>query len=214
MNIRPVDRALELQSKAVEMNPLAKMTVMTGMENARAVTSTLQFLANQIQPHSLQAYGYDGSVTPMDRDLYEMIRDNHIYSGIRKMYSDGVTKQFGSVKLTDKNAPEVLIGAASDIASVEMNDEGKTIIHRKRELGVKNKHDQELVKEFHNPIDDRSAVEDDIRDVEHFADDQTEMIKLVREEQKPMLKNDDVERSLKKNNVGIPVDEGYDPVWE
>lgn len=217
-----LDKNEELLYKSFELDPLAKMSVEIGKNKTDRVLNTLEYLGSLTLKRDLSWLGYDKKVSPLDPATALFIRDHSVFSNVRRTIDHGVAHQYGKTLIEGVHGQESLIGAASAIALVEKDEADNIKIHRKKQMGLENKHARELVPEFHGVKEMKKKVEkkEEIEDDEPFEppwdkqDHETQMLKKITEENKPPLKGEENKPPLKKHIEEVEAeDEGYIPPW-
>jgi len=193
----PLDKQRELLYKSFELHPLPKLSVETGDKATIQILNRLEYLTNLAIPKNLSWMGYDRTVSAMDRETALLVRDHPVFSTVKRIAAHGTARQYG-----EKVPEESKIGAASAIALVQETEDGDIQITRKKEVGLDNKHSDELIREFHD-VDMEKPI---------FAEsDKARMVKAqlkteslpppkqepppppLKKEEKPKLKKDEIE---------------------
>lgn len=183
----PLDKRRELLYKSFELYPLAKLSVEAGAEVTISVLNSMEYLRNLGIPRDLTWIGHNRTVTPMDVATIQYVRDHPVFSQIKRKINIGTAKQFGT------NVPEESkIGAGSAIALVQETEEGNIEYTRKKEIGLDDKHAEELIKVFY--------------DVETESEPEHAEKKILKEEKTPVLKKEVI--PLLKRDKKIVVKDG------
>jgi len=186
MKTNELDPSKQILYKSQELHPQAKLAVETGKVNAIKVLDRLEYLQNLTLPRTLQWMGETITATPLDKQTAIFVRDHPVYSNVRRLIARGTAHQYGKVLLEGQHATMSLIGAASAIGLIQETETGDHQITRKKEIGLDNKHADELVSEFHDMQDSEQTEEY----VPAAEDHETAFMMKMRdeEEKKPPLK--------------------------
>lgn len=169
------------------------MAVESGEVATKSILERLEYMASLTQPRDLSWLGIDAKITPLDKETFLFIRDNPVFSSVKRIADHGVAHQYGKVLLEGNHAPESLVGAASAISVVQETDSGDIQIYRKKQFGIEDKHGKQLISKFYNVKEKAKQTETQppktgynmgtnaITDVE---------AELIEEEEKPELATD------------------------
>ncbi len=199
-----VEKNREMLYKSFELTPLAKMSLESGAEKTKFVVNTLQLLGNLATEKSLQPFGLETLVTPMDRATAQFIRDSATYSNAINKLNEGTIEQYGRVLPNMKDAAQTLVASASAIATVQEKMSGEIDVTRKKQLGLEDKHGSELLKEYHSLGGKKESSPASLDHEEQFMRDQLEKTPSLKEESLPSLKHSDGGQDVPKRRSRNP----------
>lgn len=145
-----VDEKMAILIKAYELEPLPKLSLLIGERAVKELLHSGQYLGALLQPKNLYwITGEDIDVKLMDEDTARVIRD-HPVTGYSHYISDhGAANVFGRQVFEGKMPLEPAIGAASAIGIVEQDQEGRTHVLKKQQMGIEPKSIRQVADKFH-----------------------------------------------------------------
>lgn len=193
-----VDKEIENLYKAFEMFPGAKMAVEMGEKAAREILEIINYLTNLTMPRNLSFLGVNKTIRLMDTTTAIRIRDDQVRCNIKKIGDLGVVEQYGK-RLLEGGAKEALIASGSEIALIQEDDSGRKIITTKKQMGLENKHDMDLIRKFHRMEDDES------QSAEYTEND----VKLLEEDHEIKA----MKLGIKRSRENKDLEEEDEPPW-
>lgn len=206
-----IDDRTAILIKAYELEPLPKLALEIGENATRDILHSGQLLGHYLRVRSLHWIGIDREVQLVDNETAKAIRDDPVYGFSHYIVDHGVANVFGKQLFEGKMPLEPAIGAASAIGIVEKDRmTGKTSVFTKKQLGIDSKSARDIAKKFHSGTMEETKLSE-IRDVdnkdkpikENYELAREQILKRKAEEEKKMLREEDMEPNWIKNDMEI-----------
>jgi hypothetical protein len=208
-----VDEKTAILIKSYELEPLPKLALEIGETATRDILHSGQYLGHLVRKRNMHWIGYEKDVQLLDTETAKVIRDDPVYGFSHYIVDHGVANVFGKQIFEGKMPLEPAIGAASAIGIVERDRQsGKTSVFTKKQLGIESTTIRDIAKKFHSGKIEETRMSE-MRDIENkekpikenYEVAREQILKRKAEEEKKLLKEEDIKPDWMKSDSDILV---------